>query len=107
VPVIYVPIINWPTPWYLRFRGGLCHNCTCAFTIEKFGDYFGSWYDMAGDKLRAMKKPAVNPFPDDPNFKWEEFIINPNWEPAPIEQCVLKFWKPETLAAKGASQKIW
>lgn len=106
VPAIVVPVVGYPIPFYLRFRGALCHAHTASFTIEKFTDYFGAWYDMAGDHLRSVRKPAVNPFPDDRNFKWDEFTINPNFEPAPKDQCFVQFWLPQTLAAKGAKQKL-
>lgn len=107
VPAIVVPIINWPIPFYLRFRGALCHSHTAAFDINKFTDYYGAWYDLIGDQMRSMRKPAANPYPNDPNFNWEAFIINPNWEPAPKEQCYVQFWDPSVLGAKGAHGKIW
>lgn len=105
-PVVYVPIRNWPVPLYLQYKGALCDQCACAFNINKFTDWNGSWYDMACDHLRSIRKPAVNPFPDDKDFSWEEFIIKPDWEPAPKEECTLHFWRLETLAAKGAHVDI-
>lgn len=107
VPVVVVPILNWPVPFYLQFRGGLCYEHTMAFDLNKFTDYFGAWYDLAGDTLRSAAKPAVNPFLDNPNFKWESWIIDPKWEPAPKDQCEIKFWKPSCLDAKGASATLW
>lgn len=107
VPAIVVPIVGWPVPLYLQFRGALCHSHTASFTLAKFTDYYGAWYDMVGDQLRDMRKPAVNPFPDDPNFKWSEFIINPRWEPVPIAECYVQFWDPKSLAAKGATARLW
>lgn len=106
VPAIVVPVVGYPIPYYLRFRGALCHAHTAAFTIEKFTDYFGSWYDLAGDHLRSMRKPAVNPYPNDPSFDWEAFIINPNFEPVPKDQCYVQFWEARCLAAKGARQTL-
>ena len=136
VPVIVVPVVDYPIPLYLQFRGALCHAHTAAFTINQFTDHLGSWYEMAADHIRAQRKPAANPFPKlawvpaggqppsniegfykcssiDPasglvtwerqfDFTWEENILNPNFEPAPITDCYLQFWQPKTLAAKGA-----
>lgn len=106
VPVIYIPIKRWPLPMYLQYKGALCQKHLAAFSLAKFTDYLGSWYDMAADHLRSHRVPAKNPFPDDPSFKWEDFIIDPKFEPVPQEQCFVKFWKPETLAAKGLSQRM-
>ena len=102
VPVVIVPILNYPQPTYLRYKGALCNQCASAFTMRKFEDEESGWYEAACDRLRSIRKPAANPFPNDPSFKFEEFIIKPDWEPAPKEQCRVVFWKPETLAAKGA-----
>lgn len=108
VPAIVVPIKRWPIPWYLRFRGALCRQHTCAFTIKTFTDHFGpDWYELAADALRARRAPAKNPFPDDPSFKWEEFIIDPKFDPVAKEECYVQFWEPKTLAAKGGRQKLW
>jgi hypothetical protein len=76
--------------------------------MDKFTDYQGAWHDAICDHLRGMKKPAVNPFPNDPSFKWEEFIINPDWEPSPKAECHLQFWSLEKLmAATGMKQKLF
>ena len=107
VPVMVIPIKNYPLPAYSQLRGALCHQCAAAFNINKFTDYQGSWYVHVCDYLRDLKKPAVNPFPTVPTFKGEDFIIEPNWEPAKIEDCYLQLWKLETLVAKGMRQKLW
>lgn len=101
-PVMVVPIKRWPQPLYLQYKGTLCNRCAFVFTMKDYTDYDGSWYDAAADALRSYRPPAVNPFPGDPSFKWEDFKLNPNYEPVPREQCVLQFWKVETLAAKSA-----
>lgn len=107
VPAIVVPIVGYPVPLYLQFKGAICHAHTAAFTLTTFADHFGpEWYNLAADHLRSIRKPAVNPYPHDPDFKFEEWIINPNWEPAPKEQCFIQFWEPQTLAAKGAHQTL-
>lgn len=105
-PVVYVPIKLYPTPLYMQYRGVLCQQCANVFTLKRFTEMYGAvdWYTVACDQLRSVRKPAANPYPDDPSFKWEEFILNPNWEPAPREECTIKFWRRETLAAKGAHQ---
>lgn len=106
VPVVTIPIRNWPIPMYTLLRGALCDSCRKAFSLEKFTDYMGSWYDSACDQLRARRKPAKNPFPDDPEFKWEEFIIDPHWDPAPMVECTLAMWRLEAvLQMKGLKQK--
>lgn len=107
VPVVMVPLKNWPIPGYLVFRGALCREHTVAFSLSTFTDWNGSWYEMFCDDLRAIRKPATNPFPDDPNFKWDEFIITPDWEPAAKSECEVKFWDPGSLAAKGMRQRLW
>ena len=101
-PVMVIPIKDYPVPMYLQFKGELCQQCANSFTIRKYTDWDGSWYTMACDHLRSTAKPATNPFPNDPSFKWEEFIIKPDWEPAPMSECCLQFWSTRTLAAKGA-----
>ncbi len=107
VPVIMVPVMGYPIPYYLRFNGALCHAHTASFTLAKFAEIYGpEWYEVAADGLRATRKPATNPFPDDPDFHWESFILNPNFEPAPKNQCRVIFWEPQTLATKGAHQKL-
>lgn len=105
-PVMVVPIKHWPFPAYLQYKGALCNQCALAFNINKFTDWNGSWYDMICDEIRAYTKPATNPFPGDANFKWEEFKLSPNYEPAPKDECHLQFWRLETLAAKGMHQRI-
>lgn len=105
-PVMTVPVRNYPLPLYLQFRGTICQKCANGFTMKTYTDYMGSWYDMACDHLRSVKKPAVNPYPNDPDFKWEEFIIKPDWEPVPMEECVLKFWRKKSLAAKSMTQSL-
>lgn len=105
-PVMVIPILNWPQPMYMQFKGTLCNQCAYTFTLKDYTDYDGSWYDAAGDALRSYRPPAQNPFPDDPNFKWEAFKLNPNFQPVPREQCTLQFWKAETLAAKSAHVRI-
>ena len=107
VPVMAIPIVNWPgAPAYLQFKGCLCKSHTLAFTMSDFANHMGDWYDYVSDLLRATRKPAVNPFPNNPSFKWEDFIVNPNFEPVPREQCRLEFWRPETLAAKGGTYTL-
>lgn len=107
VPVIVVPVIGYPAPLYLRFKGALCRPHVHAFNMETFVNHYGpQWYEMAADHLRSVRKPAINPFPDDPSFKWEDFIIDPNFEAVPKEECFIQFWAVETLAAKGAHKSI-
>lgn len=120
IPVMVVPIIyrlakypqrvlHWPQPLYLQYKGPLCAAHARAFTMRDYNDYCGGpgWYEMVGDHLRSHKKPAKNPFPNDPTFEWEEWIINPNWEPAPVEECKLQLWDVKTLYARGMSQRLW
>jgi len=107
VPAIEVPIVNWPVPAYMMLHGPLCRECAMAFSLAKFTDYEGSWYDRIADELRAVRKPAVNPYPDDPSFRWDYHIINPNFEPVPRDQCKLQFWTLESVFAKGASAPLW
>lgn len=109
VPALVVPVLNYPVPLYLRFRGALCQEHRSSFTLNTFAQHFGpEWYELAADHLRAVKKPAVNPYPNDASFtaNWESFIINPNFEPAPKEQCYVQFWAVGSLAAKAAHQTL-
>lgn len=105
-PVVEIPIKNTPRRMRLQATFGLCNQCAFAFTLNKFTDYDGAWYDMACDQLRAYRVAGKNPFPDDPDFNFQEFLINPDYDPVPKEQCVLKFWRIETLMAKGMSERI-
>lgn len=107
VPAIVVPIVQYPIPLYIRFRGAICRQHSASFNLKTFADHFGpQWYELAADHLRSLRKPAVNPYPNDPDFKFEDWIINPNFEPYPKEQCFVQFWGVGTLAAKGARQKL-
>ena len=105
-PVVVIALKNYPIPGYLQFKGVLCRECAAAFTLKTFTAYDGEWYDRFCDHIKSIKKPATNPFPDEPSFKWEEFIIKPNWEPVPKEQCEIQFWKAGTLAAKSAKMRL-
>jgi hypothetical protein len=105
IPVMVVPIKGWPVPLYLQYKGGLCNNCAAAFNINKFTDWDGSWYDMACDTLRSYRKPAINPFPGLADFKWEDHILNPEFDPEPKDKCYIQFWKLETLKATGMHWK--
>lgn len=98
-PVIVLPIKGYPVPVYMQSKECLCQLCANAFDLRKVNP---GWYEAACDHLRSIKKPAENPFPNDPSFKWDEFIIRPDWEPAPREECEVQFWAIRTLAAKGA-----
>lgn len=119
VPVIVVPVsakmngkrFPLPTPLYLLFKGGLCNNCAYSFSLDKWTDYEGSWYDFAGDGLREYRKIAKDPFPPgDPDrpedWSWEVFVLNPDYEPAPKEQCTLKFWNIKALQAQKAEVNL-
>jgi len=106
VPVMLVPIRNWPIPAYVQFKGALCQQCANTFTPAWFTSMERDWYTAVCDHLRSIAKPATNPFPGDSSFKWEEFIIKPGWEPAPEEECILQFWSVKSLEAKGAHQHI-
>jgi hypothetical protein len=105
-PVMVVPIRQWPVPAYVQLKGALCQQCCNAFSMKQFTDIEGDWYTAVCDHLRSVAKPAVNPYPNDPDFDWEYHVLRPDWEPAPMVECVLQFWKVETLAAKGMSQRV-
>lgn len=107
VPTMVIPIRNYPVPVYLQLRGPLCAAHAAGFDMNQFCDYMGSWYDMVADHLRDTAKPAVNPFPDDPSFDWEAFIVYPGWEIAPEAECRLEMWDVKTLAAKGMRQRVF
>lgn len=106
IPTMVIPIKNHPLPVYMQARFALCRDHALAFTMREYDDIAGrqGWYEAAADMIRARKKPAVNPFPNDPNFQFRPFIVTPNWEPVPKEQCYIIFQDVRVLDAKGLSQ---
>lgn len=108
VPVVIIPIVGWPTPVKLQARFALCVQHTAAFTLNDWTDFAGGWYEMVCDQLREKRKPAENPYPDDPDFKWEEWIIDPNWHAAPRDQCRVEMYDIAVLQkSRGMRQKLW
>lgn len=103
-PVMVVPVKNWPSPLYLQYRGALCEQCAFTFTMKDYTDYDSSWYDMAADHLRSFRQLSQNPFPNDPDFKFEPVILHPGYDPVPQEECYLQFWDVRTLESKAAHQ---
>lgn len=108
VPVVEVPIVGYPLPVRLQAKFGLCDRHAAAFNLNKYTDFAGAWYEMVCDQLRMIKKPAVNPYPEDPSFRWEEWIIDPDWHAAPKAECRLMMWDIRILqGSKGMKQKLW
>lgn len=113
VPVVEVPIRDYPQPVRLVAGFGLCERHAAAFTMREWDDVAdvtgkgGGWYEMVADQLRGRRKPASNPFPEDPSFKWEEWIIDPNWHAAAKDQCLVKFYSVAVLqGSRGMHQPL-